>query len=157
MKRRTLLGVMATGLVAGSFPEALRASRRPGADPLAEAEHHLSRARREAGLPALTRDSLLTEMGRHHAARMQALGQATHLDEAGHTPEDRAARLGYAGRVLGEAVAETFGPAAQTVEAWLDHPETREVLMDPEARDLGLAMTRDEGGRMWWDLVTGAR
>lgn len=155
MRRRTVLGVMATGLLAGSFPGALYASRTQSTDPLAEAEHHLSEARHRAGLPPLNRQGTLMDMGRNHAARMQASGHATHVDDAGNTPEVRAAQLGYEGRVLGEAVAETFGPPGETVQAWLDHAATRAVLMDPQAQELGLGMTRDGDDRMWWDLVTG--
>jgi uncharacterized protein YkwD len=94
-------------------------------------------------------------MARHQALHMAASGNTAHLDAEGRDPVARARQAGYEGRVLGEALAETWDGPLETVALWLSHDPTREVLLDPAARDLGLVMYRGDDGRMWWVLVVG--
>jgi uncharacterized protein YkwD len=124
-------------------------------DAVEMALHQLAVARDEAGLPALTRRASLQSMARHQALHMAASGNTAHLDAEGRDPVARARQAGYGGRVLGEALAETWDGPLETVALWLAHGLTREVLLDPAARDLGLVMYRGDDGRMWWDLAVG--
>jgi uncharacterized protein YkwD len=121
-----------------------------------EALRHLAQARAAAGLTPLTRRPALMEMARWQTRHMADQGAASHLDARGRDPQARAALAGYPGQVLGEALAETFDGPAETVALWLEHAQTRAVLLDPAARDLGLGMRRGNDGRMWWDLVVAA-
>lgn len=155
MKRRTLLNAVTLGCAVGLVPGILWDAA--AEQPLEQAYDALMRARRAAGLPDLTRQPALMASGRAQVVYMQALGQTHHMDAFGHSPDVRAARLGYEGRVLGEVLAETYGPPSETLEAWLTAPETRAVLLDPDAREVGLAMNEDREGRMWWVAMTGAK
>ena len=152
MQRRTVLGSGVVGLVVGiAWP-----TWAGGADEVELVREYLVEARAEAGLGALTLQSALMDMARQQTARMAALGSTTHLNGHGEDPRLRADRAGYVGQVLGEALAETFDGPMETMTFWLDHAATRAVLLDPAARDLGLAMRRGYDGRIWWDLVVGA-
>jgi uncharacterized protein YkwD len=152
MRRRTVLGIGTAGLAAGLLP----ALRPRGEAAVGPALRRLSAAREEARLPDLVLRPELTEMARLQARHMAVAGATTHLAADGGDPVARARRAGYAGRVLGEALAETREGPDETVATWLAHDATRDVLLDPEARDLGLVMVRGRDGRAWWDLVTGA-
>ena len=38
---------------------------------------------------------------------------------------------------------------------WMETQETRDVLLDPRARDLGFAWYQESSGKIWWTLITG--
>lgn len=151
MKRRTVLGMAATGLVAATLNVRFRPSDTN--QNIAQAQRHLMIARRQAGLQVLAPHPVLETMSQAQTTFMRSIGQATHLDALGNTPKRRATRLGYRKQILGETLAETYGPGDETIAYWLAHTATRSVLMDPRAREFGLAMTPDADGRMWWAAV----
>jgi uncharacterized protein YkwD len=35
-------------------------------------------------------------------------------------------------------------------------PDTREIIMDPAARELGFSWFQEPNGKIWWTMVTGA-
>jgi uncharacterized protein YkwD len=65
------------------------------------------------------------------------------------------ARVGYNGRFLGENISETYETELQTLSAWMEVPDTRNVIMDPRATDMGFAWFQEPGGKIWWTLITG--
>jgi uncharacterized protein YkwD len=152
MRRRTVLGLGMAGLSAGVAWPAWAC----GLDEIDTALHQLAAARAQERLPGLTPQPALTAMSRHQVQHMAASSATTHLDAQNRDPVARAQQAGYGGRVLGEALAETWDGPAETVTLWLGHDPTRDVLLDPAARDLGLSLHRGDDGRMWWDLVVGA-
>lgn len=154
MQRRTVLGAVAVGLVTNAVAGFLRLST-PGSD-----QHDVTRvyrllddARHKVGLAGLTPHSLLGTLTYNHSVYMQVMGHVTHQDRSGHSPDQRAAKLGYEGQILGEALAETYDTADETITYWLSHAATRAVLMDPQAREIGIAMKRDIDGKMWWTVI----
>jgi len=152
MQRRTVLASGLAGLAAGAgLPVWAR-----GLDGADVAMRHLAAARARAGVSALALRPVLVGLVRRQVRHMADLGGTTHLDAHGRNPQMRAGLAGYAGHILGEALAETFNGPAETVALWLAHAQTRAVLLDPEGRDLGLALHPGEDGRVWWDLVIGA-
>lgn len=90
-----------------------------------------------------------------HARDMSAQNRPWHFGSDGSSPIDRAQRAGYRGTVLGENISETYEAELETVTAWMTEPDTRDVITDPEARDLGIAFFQEENGKIWWTLVTG--
>ena len=64
-------------------------------------------------------------------------------------------RVGYAGQMKGENISETFENEVETLSAWMAQTDTRAVIMDPEARDLGFAWYQEPSGKIWWTLLTG--
>jgi uncharacterized protein YkwD len=69
---------------------------------------------------------------------------------------DRARRVGYQGRYIGQILSETFESELQTLSAWVADPNTRRVLMDPRARNMGFAWYQERNGKIWWVLDVGA-
>lgn len=67
----------------------------------------------------------------------------------------RVQRVGYTGTLLGELISETFETELITLAAWMRQPDTRAVILDPQARDMGFAWYQEPSGKIWWTLVTG--
>jgi len=43
----------------------------------------------------------------------------------------------------------------ESLAAWMAQPDTRNVILDPMARNLGFAWFQEPGGKIWWTLLTG--
>jgi uncharacterized protein YkwD len=73
----------------------------------------------------------------------------------GSSPLDRARRVGFAGRVLGENISESYETELQTLAAWMEQTDTRAVILDPNARRMGFAWYQEPAGKLWWTLTMG--
>ena len=62
---------------------------------------------------------------------------------------------GYPGTLLGENISETYETELETLAAWMERPDTRNVILDPNAINLGFAWHQEPNGKIWWTLVTG--
>lgn len=111
--------------------------------------------RAAAVVPPLALDTELTTAAAIHARDMALQNRPWHFGSDGSLPIDRAARAGYRGTVLGETVAETYDPELETVAAWMIRAETRDILIAPDGRDLGIAFFQDDSGKIWWTLLVG--
>ena len=111
--------------------------------------------RAERRLPALELNAALTAAAATQARDMSAQGRPWHFGSDGSSPIERVARAGYRGEMRGELISETFESELETITAWMAERDTRAVLMDREAREMGLAWHQDPNGKLWWALVTG--
>jgi uncharacterized protein YkwD len=87
---------------------------------------------------------------------MSVQNRPWHFGSDGSSPLDRVNRVGYAGRLVGENISETFETELETLSAWMIKPDTREIIMDPAARELGFSWFQEPNGKIWWTMVTGA-
>ncbi|TNF20112.1 MAG: CAP domain-containing protein [Rhodobacteraceae bacterium] len=111
---------------------------------------------REArGLVRVQLDSRLNAAAATHARDMAVQNRPWHFGSDGSSPIDRVARVGYTGRMLGEAISETYETEIETLAAWMEEPGTRDVILAPEARDLGFSFHQEANGKIWWTLVMG--
>ena len=90
-----------------------------------------------------------------HSRDMAVQNRPWHFGSDGSSPLDRVRRAGYSGRMLGENISETYESELETLSAWMEMPDQREVLLDPRARDLGIAWFQEPNGKIWWTLITG--
>ncbi|MHA6324477.1 divisome-associated lipoprotein DalA [Roseivivax sp. CAU 1753] len=111
--------------------------------------------RTEAGQPQLQYSAALNASAATHSRDMSAQNRPWHFGSDGSSPVDRARRVGYGGEVKGEAISETYETELQTLAAWMEEPATRNVILSPEARDMGFAWFQETNGKIWWTLVTG--
>ncbi len=98
------------------------------------------------GLVAVERDDALGTAARRHAADMVARRYFAHVSPTGGTVDKRARRAGYltapcwvVGEDLGWAPADAATPQA-VVDAWMDSPSHRAVILDPSFRDMGIGL-----------------
>ena len=79
-----------------------------------------------------------------------------HFGSDGSSPLVRVQRVGYPGRLVGENISETYQTELETLSAWMQQPDTRAVIMEPAARELGFSWFQEDNGKIWWTMVTGA-
>ena len=112
--------------------------------------------RSQARLAPLQLNAQLNAAAETHARDMSVQARPWHFGSDGSSPIERVARAGYTGRMKGELISETFESELETINAWMAERDTRAVLMDPEARDIGIAWYQEPNGKLWWTFVTGA-
>lgn len=111
--------------------------------------------RKAAGHAPLSFNAQLNAAAATHSRDMSIQNRPWHFGSDGSSPIQRVKRIGYSGRFLGENISETYESELQTLEAWLAQDDTRAVLMNPEATDIGFAWFQESSGKIWWTLVTG--
>ncbi|MEZ5750529.1 MAG: CAP domain-containing protein [Paracoccaceae bacterium] len=98
----------------------------------------------------------LTSAAATHARDMSIQGRPWHFGSDGSSPIDRLQRVGYTGLFLGETLSETYETEIETLTAWLEQRDTRSIILDPRAREIGFAWYQEANGKLWWVLTTGA-
>ena len=113
--------------------------------------------RERRGLQPVVYESRLTAAAATHALDMSRQNRPWHYGSDGSSPIDRAVKVGYPGRLVGETISETFESELQTLVAWMNIPSARRVLMAPQAQEMGFAWLQERSGRIWWSLLMGNR
>ena len=90
-----------------------------------------------------------------HSRDMSAQNRAWHFGSDGSSPLERVRRQGYAGRLLGEDISETYENEIATLGAWMQTRDTRDILMDPAARELGMGWFQEQTNKIWWTVLVG--
>ncbi len=111
--------------------------------------------RQSRGAAPLALNAQLTAAAATHSRDMAVQNRPWHFGSDGSSPIDRARRTGYAGRMLGENISETYENEIETVAAWMTESDTAQVILDPQARDVGISWWQEQGGKIWWTMVTG--
>ncbi|WP_417205974.1 CAP domain-containing protein [Antarctobacter sp.] len=111
--------------------------------------------RKSAGVPELELDSKLTAAAATHARDMSVQNRPWLFGSDGSSPIDRMNRVGYSGRYIGEAISESYETELETLAAWMEREDTRRIILDGSARDLGFSWFQEPNGKIWWDLVLG--
>lgn len=111
--------------------------------------------RQAKGAPALSFNAALNAAALTHSRDMSVQNRPWHFGSDGSSPLVRVQRVGYAGNLLGELISETYQTELETLSAWMSQPDTRDVIMDPRAREAGFAWFQEENGKIWWTLLTG--
>jgi uncharacterized protein YkwD len=112
--------------------------------------------RQAAGAPPLTLNAQLTAAAATHSRDMAVQNRPWHFGSDGSSPLLRVQRTGYPGTMLGENISESFETEIETLAAWMELADTRSVILDPAARNVGFAWFQEPGGKLWWTLVTGS-
>lgn len=107
------------------------------------------------GAPALTLNPMLNAAAATHSRDMSVQNRPWHFGSDGSSPILRVQRAGYPGLMLGENIRETYETELETLSAWMSVSDTRAVILDPAARDMGFAWFQEPNGKIWWTLVTG--
>lgn len=112
--------------------------------------------RSAAGAPPLAFNAQLNAAAATHSRDMSVQNRPWHFGSDGSSPFDRVRRVGYGGQLKGELISETFETELETLAAWMRQPDTRTILLDPAASEMGFAWFQEQNGKIWWTLVTGA-
>ena len=112
--------------------------------------------RSENDLSSVKLSSELTAAARTHARDMSVQNRPWHFGSDGSSPISRAAKAGYEGRVLGENISESFESDLETLAAWMQDSEARNLILKPGAVRIGIGWYQETEGKIWWSLVVGA-
>ena len=113
--------------------------------------------RSSRSLPSLQLNARLNAAAATHSRDMSVQNRPWHFGSDGSSPLDRARRLNYSGDFLGEVISETFENELDTLSAWMENKNTRAVILDPNALDLGFSWYQEPSGKIWWTLVVGGQ
>ena len=108
------------------------------------------------GAAPLQYNAQLNAAAATHSRDMSVQNRPWHFGSDGSSPLDRVARVGYTGHLVGENISETFETELETLSAWMGEADTRDIIMDPQAREIGFAWFQEPSGKIWWTMVTGA-
>ena len=111
--------------------------------------------RSSRGLTTLLLSPQLNAAAATHSRDMAMQNRAWHFGSDGSSPPERLLRVGYEGQLLGENISETFESELETLAAWMVMPSTREVVLSGVAEEMGFSWFQEDGGKIWWTLVTG--
>lgn len=111
--------------------------------------------RNAAGQAPVQLNAQLNAAAATHARDMSVQNRPWHFGSDGSSPIDRVGRVGYPGRLVGELISETYETEIETLAAWMDSPDTRRVILSPDARDLGFSWFQESNGKIWWTMVLG--
>lgn len=112
--------------------------------------------RRAAGVQEVQLDARLNAAAATHSRDMAVQNRPWLFGSDGSSPLERARRVGFPGRLLGENISESFEAELQTLAAWMAQADTRAVILDPNARFMGFAWYQEESGKLWWTLNMGS-
>lgn len=116
----------------------------------------INELRAAAGANPVQLNAQLTAAAATHSRDMSVQNRPWHFGSDGSSPIDRVARTGYPGMMLGENISETFETELETLAAWMEQPDTRDVILDRQASNLGFAWYQEDNGKIWWTLVMGS-
>lgn len=108
------------------------------------------------GAPQMAFNAQLNAAAATHSRDMSVQNRPWHFGSDGSSPLVRVQRVGYSGRLAGELISETFETELETLSAWMGQPDTREVILDPAATEVGFAWFQEPSGKIWWTMVTGS-
>lgn len=111
--------------------------------------------RRAKGLADLGFNAELNAASATHARDMAVQNRPWHFGSDGSSPLGRVLRVGYSGKLSGELISETFQTELQSLADWMGQQDTREVLLDPLATDLGFGWFQEPSGKIWWTALVG--
>ncbi|MGR3373703.1 CAP domain-containing protein [Pseudooceanicola nanhaiensis] len=111
--------------------------------------------RQAAGAAPVTLNPQLNAAAATHSRDMSNQNRPWHFGSDGSSPLDRVRRVGYTGQMLGENISETYETELETLSAWMEQPDTRDVILDRRGRDMGFAWHQERNGKIWWTLIMG--
>ncbi|MFQ6546937.1 CAP domain-containing protein [Aestuariibius sp. 2305UL40-4] len=111
---------------------------------------------REArGLTQLELSSELNAAAATHSRDMAVQNRPWHFGSDGSSPIDRVRRVGFNGLLVGENISETYETELETLAAWMELRDTRDIILAREARTMGFAWFQEPAGKIWWTLIVG--
>ena len=111
--------------------------------------------RKARGASQLTFNAELVAAAATHSRDMSVQNRPWHFGSDGSSPLVRVQRVGYTGKLLGELISETYETELETLSEWMSQSDTRDVLLDTRANQMGFAWFQEPSGKIWWTLLTG--
>lgn len=108
-----------------------------------------------SGQPQVSLDSQLNAAAATHSRDMSVQNRPWHFGSDGSSPIDRVQRVGFNGTLVGENISETYETELETLGAWMEQPDTRRVILSPDADKIGFSWYQESTGKIWWTMIMG--
>lgn len=112
--------------------------------------------RAAVGAAPVSFNAALNAAAATHAKDMARQNRPWHFGSDASSPVDRVRRVGYPGLLVGETISETFETELETLAAWMEQQDTRRIILDRRATDVGFEWHQENNGKLWWVLEVGA-
>lgn len=99
-----------------------------------------NKEREKKGLPPVVENEALDRAAELKAQNMFAENYWAHFAPSGKTPWDFILGAGYKFTFAGENLAKNFYTSEEVVNAWMQSPTHRDNLLNPNYRDIGIAV-----------------
>lgn len=100
----------------------------------------VNKARNEAGVPVLVKNSLLQKAAAEKAHDMFEQNYFAHVSPSGKTPWDFIEKAGYNYQLAGENLAINYTDIKEQQNAWMDSPLHRKNILNPAFSEIGVAV-----------------
>jgi uncharacterized protein YkwD len=91
-----------------------------------------------------------------HSRDMAVQNRPWHFGSDGSSPLVRAQRVGFTGKLLGELISETYQTELVTLSDWMAQADTRAMVLDPRASQIGFSWFQEPTGKLWWTMLFAA-
>lgn len=114
--------------------------------------------RAENGVAAFTPNDALDKAAMAHACDMAEGDFFAHQRPGGPDLKARLKAVGYGLRKAGENIAYSRqAKVASAAEIWRNSPPHWKTIISPDFKDIGIAITISEAGRVYWVMDVGRR
>lgn len=111
--------------------------------------------RQSKGASPLTFNAALIAACATHSRDMAVQNRPWHFGSDGSSPLLRVQRVGYTGKLLGELISETYQTELVTLSDWMNQTDTRDMVLDPRATEMGFSWFQEPSGKLWWTMLLG--
>lgn len=117
----------------------------------------INQERTSRGLAALTLNSKLISAAQHHATNMARFDRLAHSIPEADLPNliDRITFYRYNYRAAGETIAFGYPSARDVVNAWMNSPGHRDILLNTTYVEVGVGVRNNRQDRPYYCLVFG--
>ena len=122
-----------------------------------EALIRINKARQTNNLPPLNEVDEIVRAAFGHSQDMAARESISHAGSDGSDPGQRIKRANYDWKIHGEIVAFGFETADAVVDAWMNSPTHRDVILTRRFDDFGAGPARAKNGTTYWTVNFGSR
>lgn len=137
------------------LPEVYKIRERDKADIQFRMLDSVNTLRSAAGQAPVELNSELNAAAETHARDMSIQNRPWHFGSDGSSPIDRVRRVGFPGTLVGETISETYETELETLGAWMEKPDTRRIILSPDADSMGFSWFQERNGKLWWTMVMG--
>jgi uncharacterized protein YkwD len=111
--------------------------------------------RQSKGAPQVQFNAALIAACASHSRDMAVQNRPWHFGSDGSSPLVRVQRVGYTGKLLGELISETYQTELVTLSDWMNQADTRDMVLDKRATEMGFSWFQEPSGKLWWTMLVG--
>ncbi|MGV6821214.1 MAG: CAP domain-containing protein [Parvularcula sp.] len=113
----------------------------------------VNQVRRHYSLRPLMVNSKLTAAATRQARYQAAVHRMSHYGYRGARLEERLSLAHYDYRIAGENVSRGRQTERDVVMAWMNSRTHRDMMLNPDIKEIGVAAAIDDQGQVFWSMV----